>query len=162
MLTDLSFVLNWQADCFPTSHITPRNSTPTEPYTHHTLILTKVPSLLPHSPILKNLVVTAVRDTTPLLTPLHPLSHIPGGPHLVSMEGHRDTVSCISTALVPGKQGASVIILTASWDKTLKSWDLATSGVQKTFDGHSERVLCVSLTVDGMYAASGSDDKSVR
>ena len=78
------------------------------------------------------------------------------------MEGHRDTVSCISTALVSGKQGASVIILTASWDKTLKSWDLATSGVQKTFDGHSERVLCVALTPDGMYAASGSDDKSVR
>lgn len=106
--------------------------------------------------------MTALEDVTPLLTPLQPLSHIPGGPHLVNMEGHRDMVSCISTVLVEGEQGASLILVTSSWDKTLKSWDLATTGVLKTFDGHSDRVLAVALSADGVYAASGSEDKSVR
>ena len=117
------------------------------------------------SPILKKLVQSALEDVAPPLTPLHPLSNVPGGPHLVSMEGHRDRVSCVSTALVEqgGKQGASsVVIVTASWDKTLKSWDLASTGVLKTFDGHSEHVLSVALSADGLYAASGSEDKTVR
>ena len=55
-----------------------------------------------------------------------------------------------------------VIIVTASWDKTLKSWDLASTGVLKTFDGHTERVLSVALSGDGVYAVSGSEDKSTR
>lgn len=107
--------------------------------------------------------MTALEDVSSPLTPLHPLSHIPGGPHLVNMEGHRDRVSCVSTAMVKGEsQGMSLVIITGSWDKTLKSWDLATSGVLKTFDGHSARVLSVALSADGQYAVSGSDDKSVR
>ena len=98
----------------------------------------------------------------PCLTPLHPMNHIPGGPHLISMEGHRDVVSCVSTTLAESDGGTSVIILTSSWDKTLKSWDLASTGVLKTFDGHSDRVLSVALSESGVYAASGGVDKSVR
>ena len=59
-------------------------------------------------------------------------------------------------------QEVSVVIVTSSWDKTLKSWDLASTGVLKTFDGHSERVLSVALSADGQYAASGSNDMTVR
>ena len=118
------------------------------------------------SPVLKKLVVAAVEDRSPPLTPLHPLSHIPGGPHLLSMDGHRDRVSCVSTVLVKGggvsQEGMSLVIMTGSWDKTLKSWDLSTSGVLKTFDGHSDRVLSLALSANGTYAVSGSDDKSVR
>ncbi|CAI8027084.1 Uncharacterized WD repeat-containing protein alr3466 [Geodia barretti] len=117
-------------------------------------------------PVLKKLVVAAVEDRSPPLTPLHPLSHIPGGPHLLSMDGHRDRVSCVSTVLVKGggvsQEGMSLVIMTGSWDKTLKSWDLGTSGVLKTFDGHSDRVLSLALSANGTYAVSGSDDKSVR
>ena len=71
-------------------------------------------------------------------------------------------MSCVATALVERKDEASLIIVSSSWDKTLKSWDLATTGVLKTFDGHSDRVLSVALSADGVYAASGSEDKSVR
>lgn len=112
------------------------------------------------SPRLRSLVRTALEDVTPCLTPLQPLSRIPGGPHLVGMEGHRDVVSCISTVLVQG--APSPIIVTSSWDKTLKSWDLTSTGVLKTFDGHSDRVLSVALSADGVYTASGSEDKSIR
>ena len=114
------------------------------------------------SSVLKNLVTTALRDVNPALTPLQPFSLVPGEPLLVSMEGHRDTVSCIATALVQKQGGVSLTIVSSSWDKTLKSWDLDTTGVLKTFDGHTEKVLSVALSADGLFAASGSEDKTVR
>ena len=40
------------------------------------------------------------------------------------------------------------MMLTCSWDKSLKSWDLQTSGVLKTFDGHTDKVLSVAVTAD--------------
>lgn len=112
--------------------------------------------------ILKNLVIAALEDAKPLMTPLQPFPHIPGGPHLVGMEGHRALVSCIATALVQEDEKASLTIVTSSWDKTLKSWDLDSTGVLKTFDGHSDKVLSVALTANGLYAASGSEDTTVR
>lgn len=114
------------------------------------------------SPILKKLVTTALQDVNPALTPLQPLSLVPGEPLLISMEGHRDTASCIATALVQKQSGVSLIIVSSSWDKTLKSWDLETTGVLKTFDGHTEKILSVALSADGLYAASGSEDTTVR
>ena len=98
------------------------------------------------------------------LTPLHPSFSLPGGPLLAVMEGHRDVVSSIATALTRNKATGEheVCVLSASWDKTLKTWDLKSTGVMKTFDGHTDRVLSVALTDDAQYAASGSADMSVR
>ena len=42
------------------------------------------------------------------------------------------------------------------------SWDLESTGVLKTFDGHTDRVLSVAMTADGVYAVSGSEDATVR
>ena len=78
------------------------------------------------------------------------------------MEGHRDTVSCIATALVQSAVRASLTIVSSSWDRSLKSWDLESTGVLKTFDGHGGKVLSVALSSDGLYAASGSQDTTVR
>ena len=120
-------------------------------------------SLLPHSPLLKELAVKALEEAKPPITPLEPLFHVPGGPLLVSMQGHRDLVSCIATTVITNKEGkATLCIVSASWDKTLKSWDLGSTGVLKTFDGHTDKVLSVSLSSDGQYAISGSADSTVR
>ena len=78
------------------------------------------------------------------------------------MEGHRDTVSCIATALVQSAVGASLTVVSSSWDRSLKSWDLESTGVLKTFDGHKGKVLSVALSSDGLYVASGSHDTTVR
>lgn len=109
----------------------------------------------------------ALEDSQSLLTPLQPLQHLPGGPLLLTMKGHRDAISDVAAAsLVVGegekRQDSTLCLVSSSWDKTLKSWDLATTGVLKTFDGHTGRVLCVALTRDGQYAASGSEDTTVR
>lgn len=122
------------------------------------------PSLLCFRCVLKELVTAALEENPPIITPLQPSFALPGGPLLVTMEGHRDTVSSIVMSLSKdadtGEQ--NLCILSSSWDKTLKTWDLKSTGVMKTFDGHTDRVLCVGLTSDALYAVSGSADKSVR
>ena len=99
----------------------------------------------------------------PQITPLQPFSHVPGGPFLVSMEGHRDLVSSIATSITYDQEGrASFHMVSSSWDKTLKSWDLESTGVLKTFDGHADKVLSVAMSADGLYAMSGSADSTLR
>ena len=108
--------------------------------------------------------MTALEDFPPIITPLHPSFNLPGGPLLVTMEGHRDVVSCIATVMTRNRETGTheVCILSSSWDRTLKTWDLNSTGVMKTFDGHTERVLSAALTCNAQYAASGSADKTVR
>ena len=108
--------------------------------------------------------MAALEDYTPSLTPLHPSINLPGGPLLVTMEGHRDLVSCITTVMTQNRECGEyeVCILSSSWDKTLKTWDLSSTGVMKTFDGHTDKVLSAALTGDAKYAVSGSADKTVR
>ena len=108
--------------------------------------------------------MAALEDNTPAITPLHPSFNLPGGPLLVTMEGHRDVVSCISTVMTPNRESGEleVCILSSSWDKTLKTWDLGSTGVMKTFDGHTEGVLSAALTSDAQYAVSGSADNTIR
>ena len=108
--------------------------------------------------------IQALQDSQSPFYPLHPLVGVPGGPQLVAMEGHRDEVSCLATAATTTLNGAepSLCILSASWDKTVRSWDLESTGVLKTFDGHSGRVLSVAVTSDALYAVSSSEDATVR
>ena len=82
----------------------------------------------------------------------------------MTMEGHRDVISYIATVFSRDKETGKceMCILSSSWDKTLKTWDLKSTGVMKTFDGHTDRVLSAALSGDAQYAVSGSDDKSVR
>lgn len=114
--------------------------------------------------MLERLLMAALEDSQLLLTPLQPLQHLPGGPLLLTMKGHRDAISALAATMLINKQTrqTSLCIISSSWDKTLKSWDLNTTGVLKTFDGHTDKVLSVALTADGQYAASGSADMTVR
>ena len=102
------------------------------------------------------------------LVPLTPSSNIPGGPSLLTMSGHQGPITSIATTVTmvtqenSHEQDPHLVILSASLDRTLRSWDWKGSGVLKTFDGHSEAVLSVAVTNDGHYAVSGSKDKTVR
>lgn len=52
--------------------------------------------------------------------------------------------------------------VSASWDKTLKVWDLETGGELCTLAGHSGPVHAVAVTPDGRRAVSASDDKTLK
>lgn len=108
--------------------------------------------------------MSALEDSQAVLVPMQPLQYLPGGPLLLTMEGHRDAISALAATSLTMKQSgeAGLCIISSSWDKTLKSWDLNTTGVLKTFDGHTDRVLSVALTEDGQYTASGSADMTIR
>ncbi len=65
---------------------------------------------------------------------------------------HADSVPCVCYS-PDGKTLAS-----ASWDKTVKLWDVQTGKVKATLKGHQHRVGCVSFSPDGKILASGSID----
>jgi len=54
------------------------------------------------------------------------------------------------------------VLVTGSWDKTVKLWDLSTSTCLSTMRGHGSDVMSVSWSPDGARLASGSRDKTVR
>jgi guanine nucleotide-binding protein subunit beta-2-like 1 protein len=52
--------------------------------------------------------------------------------------------------------------LSASWDKTLRLWDLNTGKTTRRFIGHTNDVLSVSFSADNRQIVSGSRDKTIK
>jgi guanine nucleotide-binding protein subunit beta-2-like 1 protein len=52
--------------------------------------------------------------------------------------------------------------LSASWDKTLRLWDIHTGKTTRRFVGHTNDVLSVSFSPDNRQIVSGSRDKSIK
>jgi len=74
----------------------------------------------------------------------------------IVFESHNDVVNGV--ALAP--DGTSAV--TASDDKTLKVWNLATGQCQATLEGHTNQVFGVAITSDGALAVSASKDKTLK
>jgi WD40 repeat protein len=55
-----------------------------------------------------------------------------------------------------------VIALSASWDHTLKVWDLEQGTLLRTLEGHTDWVLAVVVMPDGRRAVSASGDKTLK
>jgi WD40 repeat protein len=52
--------------------------------------------------------------------------------------------------------------VTASSDKTVKIWDLATGRVTRTLTGHADKIASLALSADGRRAFTGADDGVVK
>ena len=93
---------------------------------------------------------------TPWLRPLYPALDPPGTGLLRTLEGHPYVV--YGVAVTPdGKRAVS-----ASWDRTLKVWDLETGRALRTLEGHAGSVRGVAVTPGGKRAVSASEDKTLK
>ena len=52
--------------------------------------------------------------------------------------------------------------LSASWDKTLRLWELSTGVTTRRFIGHTNDVLSVSFSADNRQIVSGSRDRTIK
>ncbi len=75
---------------------------------------------------------------------------------IYTLSGHSDSVTTL--AISPDGK----ILVSGSYDKTIKLWNLITGKILKTLEGHKAAVKSVALTPDGEILASGSDDNTVK
>ncbi|MFN6454393.1 MAG: ribosome assembly protein 4 [Nostoc sp. EfeVER01] len=73
-----------------------------------------------------------------------------------TLEGHSNGV--ISVAFSPNRQQ----LASASYDKTIKIWDVSSGKLLKTLTGHSESVYSVVYSPNGQQLASASTDKTIK
>ncbi|KAK1762595.1 WD40 repeat-like protein [Phialemonium atrogriseum] len=102
-----------------------------------------------------NMLLSASRDKTLIIWNLTRDESQYGYPKR-SLHGHSHIVSdCVISS-----DGAYA--LSASWDKTLRLWELATGTTTRRFVGHTNDVLSVSFSADNRQIVSGSRDRTIK
>jgi len=76
----------------------------------------------------------------------------------VDQNPHTDWVSCVRFY----HDVKQPIIVSASWDRTIKVWDNKTMSLMHTFVGHKAQVNCLDLAQNTMFVASGGRDGKVN
>ncbi|MGO9270017.1 MAG: WD40 repeat domain-containing protein [Terriglobia bacterium] len=92
----------------------------------------------------------------PWLRALHPCLDPSGGALLRALASHSGDV--FGVAVTPDGRRA----VSASQDKTLKVWDLASGVLERTLEGHSGGVNGVAVTPEGRQAVSASWDHTLK
>ncbi|MDZ7993077.1 MAG: WD40 repeat domain-containing protein [Nostoc sp. EfeVER01] len=75
---------------------------------------------------------------------------------LHTLMGHSHIV-CSLAISADGK-----LLVSGSWDQTIKVWQLETGELLHTLKGHRDRVYAIALSPDGKIIASGSADKTIK
>ena len=78
------------------------------------------------------------------------------GTHQNTFELHTSWVTAL--VALPDNQHA----LSASWDKTVKLFNVNDGAVVRTFRHHTEGLTCLALLPDGLRFVSGSYDETAR
>ncbi|GAA5876744.1 hypothetical protein JCM8547_002035 [Rhodosporidiobolus lusitaniae] len=102
-----------------------------------------------------DMILTASRDKTIIMWSLTRDESSFGYPKRI-LHGHNGFVSDV----VVSSDGQ--FALSASWDKTLRLWDLNTGLTTRRFVGHTADVLSVSFSADNRQIVSGSRDRTIK
>ncbi|KAJ1044791.1 hypothetical protein NDA10_004358 [Ustilago hordei] len=102
-----------------------------------------------------DLLLTASRDRTIIVWQLSRDDSNYGYPKRI-LHGHNHFVSDIVIS------SDCQFALSASWDKTLRLWDLNTGTTTRRFVGHTADVLSVSFSADNRQIVSGSRDRTIK
>ncbi len=82
---------------------------------------------------------------------------LPQGVKLLrTLEGHEDII--LSVAFDPMGR----MLVSGSYDRTVKLWDVASGKLLHTLGGHTNRIYSVAFSPSGRMLASGSNDKTVK
>lgn len=118
------------------------------------------------SPENSNRVLSASRDKTIIVWKLHEggqqawTEDEEGNPELGSMQrrlqGHHHFVEDLDIS------SDGHFALSASWDNTLRLWDLNTGQTENQFRGHTNDVLSVAFSSDNRQVVSGSRDRTIK
>ena len=71
-----------------------------------------------------------------------------------TFEGHNEWVSCVRIS----PDATTPLLITASWDKTVKIWDLTDFKLRHTLVGHAGNVNSVAICPDGTICATAGKD----
>jgi len=74
--------------------------------------------------------------------------------YTIQDEGHSDWVSCVRFS----PNTANPIIVSSSWDKKVKVWNLTNCKLKTNHFGHTGYLNCVTVSPDGSLCASGGKD----
>lgn len=102
-----------------------------------------------------NTIVSGSRDKKLMVWSLTPEAESVGFAKR-SLTGHNQAVQDVAVS------SDGLFVLSGSWDKTLRLWELSTGTSVKTFIGHTSDVFSVAFSSDNRQVVSAGRDKSVK
>jgi len=104
--------------------------------------------------------ITASRDKTILIWKFNNESKVVSdfGVPVQSLTGHNHFISDLALT------NDNNYLLSASWDKTMRLWDLRNGKTTQRFteDGHTKEVLSCAISSDGRYILSSGADRDIK
>jgi WD40 repeat protein len=104
----------------------------------------------------ENLLITAGDEPTIKIWQIGNLEQVPTLTLKNTLIGHTDTISAL--AMSSDRQ----LLVSGSWDKTVRIWRISTGELLKTLVGHDILISAIAITTDGKTIISGSKDGVIK